>query len=238
MPTAYPTSPAFAYPLTRSLEFKTRIVTGTNGTEQRWSETAGLEYFDLMYPHLTLTERDILLSTFNAAKGAYTQDITWSLGAESFTGLYLDGDKITATERTANIWEVKTRLCQTARAPDTGTLASDLPALDSGARVQLPYTHERDFLTTAVQTEGGRFPWYNRASQRRFWTVGGPNLSDADAAALWEHFSRARGRWGAWTLTDPDSGSTYTARFDQDRADWRYVGVVQNALELRAVQIL
>jgi len=236
---AYPTAPAWSYPLVRMLEFETRIGTGENGAEQRWPLHTGRESWTLTYPHLTLTERDILLAFFEASKGAYDQTFDFVFGGVTYSGCHFDADKFSVVERDPLRWSASVTIRQVLRTADTGSLPADFPVLASGARMQRPYLHERTFDTVAVRTEGGRFVWYRRASGLRIWSAGGPSLSDADALAIWDMFRLARGRWASFHFTDPDSLTEYmSCRFAEDKIEWKYLEPGVNEVEVQIAQFV
>lgn len=236
---AYPTSPMWSYPVTRKLEFETTIAAGPTGIEQRWPLHAGRESFELSYPRITLAQRDLLLAAFGAAKGSYDGTFTLSFLGTTYERLYLDSDELLFEEREPGVWSATVTLRQVRRTPDTGTLAADFPALTSGARVQYPYTHGQKFDTVAVGTEGGRYSYYNRAASLRLWSAGGPGLSDSEADAIWSMFSRARGRWGSFHFTDPDTAVEYTAcRFATDSLERQYQAYNLNSLRTQIQQLV
>lgn len=233
----YPASPAWSYPLTRTLEFETRIGRGEDSTEQRWPLHTGRESWTLAYPRLTLAERDILLAAFEAAKGSYDATLDFVFGGTTFTGCHFDPDKFSVVERNPLSWSASVTIRQVIRAADTGALPADFPALSSGALMQWPYMHDRAFDTVAVRTEGWRFAWYRRGTSLRVWSAGGAVLTDADALAIWDMFRRARGRWATFHFTDPDSLTEYTScRFAEDKLEWRYIEPRVNAVEAQIAQ--
>jgi hypothetical protein len=231
---AYPTSPMWAYPVTRTLEFSTGIAAGDNGTEQRWPKTGGVESWGLPYSSLTLAQRDTLLASFDAAQGSYAGDLTLAFLGTTYTGLAFDADELLFTESSPGRWSGSVKLVQAVRPVDTGSLPTDFPTLTSGARVQFPYTHGRNWDTVVSRTEGGRFARAKRAATRRVWSVGGPSISTAEAQAIWDMFRLARGQWAAFGLTDPDSAVRYAScRFSADLLTWQYSGPDENSLTAR-----
>ena len=226
------------YPITRSVTFQTRVVIHEDTTEQRWPLVVGSESLALNHSNLTLAERDLLIACFEDATGDHDQTVDVLLGAEALNGYHFEGGELSFTERKPGRWETQVTLRKVARAADLGALAADFPVLASGARVQLPYTHGRGFDNVIVRTEGGRYEHARRATSLRTWSAGGPCLSSADALAIWNHFSRARGRWKAFGFTDADSGVRYAScRFASDTLEWRYVGPGHHAVETRIQQI-
>ncbi|MCE5311159.1 MAG: hypothetical protein LLG20_26265 [Acidobacteriales bacterium] len=235
---AYPASPQFSYPVVRRLEFQTRIVTGTNGTEQRWPLALGQESFTITYPNITLAERDSLLTAFVAAKGAYAQDLDFPFGSETFYNCYFDADSFQSVESTQGRCSVGVTLRQLPAAIDNDPYDADFPALATGHKMQLPYTLQAGFDTVVVKTEGGRFRYSNRAAALRTWSAGGSLLSNADAGAIFNLFKRTRGRWGLIHFTDPDSDVHYeSCRFASDVLEWRYSGPDENAITVQIQEI-
>lgn len=236
---AYPTSPAWSYPLTRTLEFETRIGQGEDGTEQRWPLHTGRESWMLSYPRLTLEERDILLAFFETSKGSYDHTFDFVFAGTTYAGCHFDADRLPVVERNPLQWSASVTIRQVTRASDVGTLPADFPALTSGAMMQRPYSHERTFDTVAVRTEGGRYVWYRRGTSLRVWSAGGPALIDDDAAAIWSMFALARGRWGTFHFTDPDSLTEYTScRFAEDKIERRYLEPRVNAVDVTIQQFV
>ena len=236
---AYPTTPAWSYPVIRTLQFATRIGRGEDGTEQRWSLHTGKESWALTYPRLTLVERDDLLTFFEASKGAFDHTFDFTFNGTTYAGCHFDADKLQVIERDSLSPAAVVTIRQANRAADVESLPADFPVLTSGARMQRPYTYERGFDTKAVSTEGGRFAWYRRAASLRVWSAGGPSLSDADAAAIWSMFSLARGRWASFHFTDPDSSVEYTScRFAEDQIERRYVEPAVNVVEVQIEQFV
>lgn len=225
------TGTSFRTPLVRKLEFQTGIARGLDTTEQRWAITPGDESFQLLYQDLSTTERNQLLTFLESTKGPF--DDTWDFVFQgvTFSHCYFDFDKIDFLEQAVTgLSTAKIGIRQKRRAADTGTLGT-FPVLASGARMMLPYTHGRTWDVVAVRTEQNRSAWYNRSTGLRSWTVGGPTLIDADAQALWDHFRRARGKLTTFTMTDPDSGSTYpSCRYGSDSLEWQYNGPRNNQI--------
>ena len=236
----YPTSnPAWGSPVVRTLKFQTGIGQGVNGTEQRWMLTTGVESWSLPYPHLSAAQRDTLLSLFESSKGAYDQTISLTFGGTVYAGLYFDGDALEFTETDPNVFAGTVKLSTVVRTADVGTLPADFPVLGTGARMQRPYTHGRNFDTASVRTEGGRYAYPRRSASLRTWTAGGSALTDSDAAAIWSMFKLACGQWRAFGFTDPDSSIRYAnCRFGSDSLDWRILGPNQNSIQPTIQQLV
>jgi hypothetical protein len=236
---SYPTDPAWATPIVVSLEFQTTIATGKNGTEQRWALHPGKQSWVLPYGMLTLAQRDTLLSFFETCKGAYDQTISLTINGATFTGCYLDGDAMSFTESKPTQFEGSVTIRQVSRTRDVGSVPTDFPALSTGAKLQLPYTHSKTFNTVSVKTEGSRFAYPNRSTTLRTWTVGGSVLTDAEAQAIWDCFRYARGRWATFGFTDPDSATRYAnCRFGADKLDWHILGAGVNSLQTTIQELL
>jgi hypothetical protein len=235
----YPTSnPAWSAPVVRSLKFQTGVGQGVNGTEQRWMLSTGVESWSLPYPHLSVAQRDTLLSLFESSRGAYDQTISLTFAGTVYAGLFFDGDSLEFTETDANVVAGTVKLSTAVRAADTGALPADFPVLGTGARMQRPYTHGKTFDTSAVRTEGGRYAYPRRAASLRTWTAGGGALTDAEAAAIWSMFKLACGQWRSFGFTDPDSSTRYAScRFAADSIDWRILGPNQNAVVVTIQQL-
>lgn len=229
---AFPSSPAFSYPVTARLVFETRIFTGKNGTEQRIQISNGKASWDLSFPQLSITNRDILLGYFEDRKGSALQfDFTF-LGT-TYTGCYFDADRFSAVETAPQSSAVSLRICKVTRTAEAGTLATDFPVLSTSARLQRPYTHERAFDTVAVNTEGGRSAYSKRTADLRTWSAGGPVLTTTEAQAIWTMFSLAGGRYRTFAFTDPDSATRFTnCRFGLDAIEWRMLDAGLNSLQV------
>ena len=227
----YPTTPAFRFPVTRALEFQTLIGQGDDSTEQRSMIHAGRASWTLSYPRLSLSERDILIAAFEAAKGSVDQTLSFTFLGTTYTGCYFDADKITFVESEPTVVSTTIKLCQVVRAPDTGTFPTDFPVLANGCPTQRPYTHERGFDNVAVQTEGGRWVYARRDTSLRTWSAGGSAIANAEAQAIWDLARLAGGRFRAFAITDPDSGVRYpNCRLAADTIEWRMVDAGQNSL--------
>lgn len=233
---AYPVVPHF--PLTRGLAFQTRVVQYQNTTEQRWPLVAGSESWRLTHSGISLADRNLILGVFESVTGDRDETVDITLGSDTYTGYHFDAARLEFTERSQGRWDGSVPLRKTARTPDAQALPADFPVLSTGNRVQLPYTHGRAFENVSVATEGGRYAYARRSASMRTWSAGGASLSNADALAIWNMFSRARGRWAAFGFTDPDSGVRYAScRFAADTLEWRLVGPDENAIEVQIVEI-
>lgn len=236
---SYPLTPLWSYPLVRSLEFATQIAAGLDGTEQRTMLTTGRESWTLNYPRLNLASRDLIIAPFETAKGSYAADITFVLGAETFTNCYFDAQALRCVENSARKWNLTVVLRQSVRTADAGSLPTDFPTLTSGAKIQYPATHERQFDNVVGMTEGGRFSAYNRATSLRLWSAGGPVLIAADALAIFNIFRLARGRFREFAFTCPDTLTRYEhCRFASDTLTWNYSDYGQNAVQVEIQQVV
>ncbi len=233
---AYPVSVPFNS-VTRSLEFETRIVVGENGVEQRWPITSGEQRWVLTYNRLTLAQRDTILTAFDDAKGSFDHTLTFAFLGTTYSDIHFEEDKISPVEQAPGKWALTVALRQYKRAADTGTMPTEFPTLSTGARVQLPFTHEHEFLNVTCSTEGGRHRWNRKAAAIRRWSAGGTVLSDAEADAIWELFSLAGGRWKMFGFTDPDNDTWYDSRFAEDKIERKYVSPGVNAVEVLIQQV-
>ncbi len=225
-------------PVTRTLTFSTSIFTGDDGTEQRSMIHAGRASWVLSYNRLSLTERDTLLTAHSTAKGSFDQTLTLSFLGTTYTRVYFDSDELSFVEQEPTVYSGSVKLCQVLRAPDTGSLPANFPALANGCPTQRPYTHSRAFDNILVITEGGRYARYKRATPLRQWSAGGSVLGITDATAIWDFFRRARGRFRSFGFTDPDSGDSYTVRFASDTLDLRYVDAGHHSVNVTLQEIV
>ncbi len=113
------------------------------------------------------------------------------------------------------------------------------PLLADGAKTQFPYTESVRFETLSVTVPSGeRYAYSQMANGTRFWTIGGPSVSDADIATLRAFFEARRGSWEAFDFVDPRTGLTVTnCRFDQDLFEYQALGPNENRVELRIKHI-
>jgi hypothetical protein len=236
---AYPTTPAWSFPVTRTLNFQTLIGQGDDGTEQRSMIHAGRASWMLSYPRLSLTERNLLIAAFETATGSVDQTLSFTLLGVTYTGCYFDADRISFVEQEPTIYTGTVKLCQVVRAPDTGTFPSDFPALANGCPTQRPYTHERGFDNVAVQTEGGRYAYYRRATSLKTWSAGGSAITNAEAQSIWDMARLAGGRFRSFGFTDPDSGvRAANCRLASDNIEWRMVDAGQNAITVTIQELV
>jgi hypothetical protein len=235
MPT-FPSSPAFRYPVVRRREFDTAIIDADDGTEQRWMRHQGRDSWDLTYPRLTLAERDTLITFWESAHGS-ADLFDFVFDGVTYTNCYFDGDKFSAPQTSQKWRSVSLRICQVTRLADSGAMPAAFPVLSTGARVQLPYTHDRTFDTVAMQTEGGRYT-RSRRGVLRSWTAGGTALTDAEAAAIWDLFGLAQGMYRQFSFTDPDSGVVHTCRFASDVIELRLIAPGHNSLTVGIQEIV
>lgn len=236
----YPTTnPAWGSPVVRSLKFSTGIGLGINGTEQRWMLSTGVESWSLSYNHLSVAQRDTILSLYESSKGAFDQTVSLVFSGTTYSGLYFDGDSLAFTETDPLNFTGTVKLSTVVRAADTGSFPSDFPTLGTGARVQRPYTRGKTFDTDAVRTEGGRFAYARRTASLQTWTAGGTILTDAEAAAIYSMFKLACGQWRSFGFTDPDSSTHFTnCRFGSDQMDWTISGPNQNSIQVTIQQLV
>jgi hypothetical protein len=188
---------------------------------------------------VSLAQRDTLLALFETCKGSYNQTLSLSFLGTNYTGLYFDSDAMEFSEPAIGVITGSVKLATVVRLADTGTFPSDFPMLSSGARVQRPYTHSRNFDTVSVRTEGGRFAYARQAAGLRTWSAGGPSISTTEATAIWDMFRRAAGQWRSFQFTDPDSLTAYPhCRFGSDSLDWRMNGPNDNAITVTIQELV
>lgn len=237
---SYPTSPPWSCPITRTLTFKTGILQGVNGTEQRWMQTSGVESFTLSYGMLTVAQRDTLLTQFETSKGSFDQTLSLDFDdGNTYTGLHFDSDTLQFTEDKPNQFSGVVKLTTVARITDNGTLPSDFPALSTGAATQRPYTKGKTFDTASVRTETNRYAYARRTASLRTWSVGGIALTSTEAQAIWDMFRYAGGMWRSFGFTDPDSATRYAnCRFGSDTLTWTILGPNQNSITTTIKQLL
>ena len=235
----YPTTPAWVTPIVRTLKFSTGIHQSTDGHEQRWQDTTGVESFSLPYAFLSVSDRDTLLSFFESSKGAYDQTISLAYdGTHTFTGLYFDGDELLFTEDRPTLFSGVVKLTTVVRAPDTGSLPT-FPALSTTAFAQRPYTKGSNFDTAGVRVDGARYAYARRTTALHTWTVGGSALTSTEAQAIYDMFRLAGGQFKSFAITDPESSVVASnCRFASDVIEWRILGPNQNQITSTVRELL
>src|SRR3989304_5260454 len=85
------------------------------------------------------------------------------------------------------------------------------PVLRTGAAAQYPLQREVRHSAEVVRfLDGSEQAYQNQAGPRYRWILDLSLLDDGEIAKLKAFFEQQKGRWGAFSFTDPWSGVTYT----------------------------
>lgn len=230
------------YPVTRTNRFATRVVQFQNGTEQRWKQRAPLHEWQLQYTGIKAADVVLLQTFWDAIKGQFDSTWEFTFGATTYQYLAALEDSLVIRENRKLLYDVGFRFRQTRKSGAvTGSGGGSFPTLSTGVLTQRPYGRSRRFFSTVNDQESGKryaWPWYSGAltgfpTKLMAWTVGGPALADVDADTLEAYFALQNGRYGTFSLTDPDTGSVYSkVRFATDGFERRYLGPNENAITL------
>jgi len=234
-------------PVTRRVEFLTDIAIGLNATEQRFKRRPALTRFVLPYTRVNATETAAFKAFFDSQRGTF--DPTWSftLGATTYTHLAFEDDAFTVREEAATptLYGFTLRARQTQNAGmAAGASGAAFPTLASGARCLLPYSQARRYAVLLNENPvGPRYSWHWSgltgfpAGALHAWELAYSVLADADLATIEGHYRNNFGRWGTWSLTDPDDGAVYPkCRYDDDHLVVVNNGPNQNSLTLRIME--
>ncbi len=229
------------YPFVRRVRFSTSLAIAANGTEQR-AASRGVPLFEgtINWPNITKTERDSINTFFQTVRGSAQQWQMTVLG-QTYLNLQFMQDVLQWKETKPMLYSASANWRQLNNAGYTiPTPGSSVPTLASGAFTQLPYERDDRQLSTGNNQPTGwseNYSWYGgglsgfpTGSMRR-WSVGGPNLSDADAVALENDFVGRLGMYGVVSLTDPEDSSVHpTCRYASDVLEITYSGYRQTQI--------
>jgi hypothetical protein len=238
------------YPVTRRIEFSTDVAIALNQTEQRFKRRPPLTRFVLPYNRVNRTDMLAFRSFHASQRGTF--DATWgfTLGATLYSNLTFEDDTFIATEedvtRTHYSFTLKARQTKNATAT-AGDYGGTFPTLANGAMTQFPYIQTRRFAVLVNDNPacGIRYTWtWFGAGLTGFptgalwgWQLGFPNISDADLLTLETFFRAQWGRWGTFTMVDPEDASSHTkCRFDQDVMDIVHMAPNQNSCTLNILE--
>lgn len=175
-------------------------------------------------------------------------------GADARWGLYfpnmtLQDQNFSATEedqtRTSYSFTLTARQTKNPGAT-AGSPGGTFPTITAGVATQFPYIQMRRFQVMVNDNPvGPRYSWTwfggslsgFPSGSLRAWELHGPMLSDADLAT-WEAFYRAQwGRWGTFTMIDPEDASSHpNCRFDSDVLEIQHVSPNINSTTLRILE--
>lgn len=106
---------AALYPLTHAKRYQVAVLKFTDGTEQRYRQSAGLNSFTLELAEMTTTEKDAIVDFFDTSKGSF--DATWDIviNATTYSYMAFAEDKISPVWSDSGTWSLSVRLVQTRK---------------------------------------------------------------------------------------------------------------------------
>ena len=233
------------YPLTLKVSCLTRIQKALNSETQRYVMRAPMAELVLTYTNLTDADRSSVESFHDSQKGAY--DSTWTLDfdSKSLTAMRFSEDLLTWEENIPNRWT--TRLKCSGLYPIPGSPPASLPALDSGAVTQMPWSKEREYDTSFTDMEsgvrhatalrGGGLTNYPTGPELR-WNLEFHKVAHDKAEEVIQFFVSKRGRFGSFSFTDPDSLVVYSGcYFGSDDLTVTYNGYGNTSLTAQVVKL-
>ncbi len=113
-PTPFSGEPAL-YPATVGKRYPVAVHQFTDGTEQRYRQSAGVHQLALTLDGITKAEKDAVVTFFNDNKGSF--DATWdiTLGGVLYDYMAFASDEIKAVERENGVWSLSVQLVQTRK---------------------------------------------------------------------------------------------------------------------------
>lgn len=115
---SYPTLSSgrtFLAPLVRTTRYPVRVLTFSDGAEQRFRVGPPLERFALSHEGITTSDRDALVSFFTGRKGDYDEfDLT--MDGTTYTHLKLESPELVTQQREDHLWNVSITLRQWRKA--------------------------------------------------------------------------------------------------------------------------
>jgi hypothetical protein len=129
----------------------------------------------------------------------------------------------------------------------SGAAGAAFPTLANGTTTQFPYirTQRYSVLLTDNPHVGVRYSWtwWNGSlsgfpsSSLRGWQLHGPSLIDADLLTWENHFRANWGRYGTFSLTDPDDSTVHAnCRYDLDQMEIQHLSPNVNSTVLRIME--
>jgi len=183
--------------------------------------------------------------TLATAGSATNQDTRWGIYFGNMT-LLSDSLSMLEPENKPSLYTLTLACRQTQQAVNVApTALTAYPTLSAGLIAQHPYTQiERFYTMIQDQASGMRYSYeYYSSGLTGFptgallgWTLG-YSISNADLATIESFFRGQFGRYGAFSFTDPDSGTTYPAcRFGSDILQIAHQSPNLNAVTVQIVQ--
>lgn len=221
------------YPVTRSVEFLTRVKIAANGSEQRFVVRGPLAKFTLPYSELVKLDAANQELWFENARGMFDRTISLTLDGIQYDHLALTQDTFTSTIRQKFLYDTQIQLRQIKNPSWVPAPApSAFPTFANGLRAQYPYTRTLRYATWLNELETGmRYPLSSYGGPFDNFPLGGlnswkidyPVLTDPDLSTLETFFMACQGRYRRFSFTDPDTSIVHpNCRLDQDSLDLRY----------------
>ncbi len=222
------------YPCTQTLSFLTEVCEFRDGSSQRWARRPGgcIVTWDFPYERISKTKKDAIKTAVLAAKGQQSTSISLSVAGITFPTMSLASDTFQVTEKVTTLYGMTLRFVGTAAQALTAGSGGAFPALASGAASQLPFSQGHRWATEEKTVDSGsKYTYAFWSAQLQQWQLGFTSISDADLAAIMQHFVWAQGRYRAFTFTDPEDSTAYTkAHYASDDLVITYNGPNQTSL--------
>lgn len=106
---------AALYPATIARRFPVAVLKFTDGTEQRYRQSAAVDRLVLDLSQITKAEKDSIVDFFETCKGSF--DATWSITLDGSTYPYMAfaGDELKPVETENGIWSLSIPIVQTRK---------------------------------------------------------------------------------------------------------------------------
>jgi hypothetical protein len=248
LPGIFGTTIQAQYPITRIVSFETRVNTFMTGAEQRWPNRGQLTNFVMPFKSLGISDRTNYLTFLSTVMGMQGQDLSVTLGANTWGNLTLLSDSFAFTQEhvsrqynlSFNMRQVQNSGWSPASAPTA------YPTFSTGAVAMTPMTDSTGFLTNVVEGYAGTrygFGYYGTSLTNfptgplKAWKITYPVLPDADVSTLETFFVGCMGKYISFTFTDPSDSTTYdNVRFDQDELHITYAEPNHTQIEVSLIQ--
>lgn len=228
------------YPASRTVTVQTRVLRMLNDNEQRWRVCPTLSAWELNFSRLKIADVNTLRAFFETQKGQF--DVTWSFpfNGATYNFCTFEQDEFTATETARLEWETTLRFRQVKKSGTYADTAVSMtyPTINNSVITQLPFGSGGRYLTT-VNTLlcGMKITRAERDNAQRVWSCSYPLITNSEAQTLMDFFTAMGGRHRAFTFVDPQTGSSYTARFATDEYRRQFVNFNQNSVSLAIEQV-
>jgi hypothetical protein len=207
------------YGMTRTLRVNVaQRLLGDNTIEREWISRRVQRLYQIPWRTLTRTERTLLDSHFQSARGKLLGNIGFLDPFDDQTYICrLNQDSLTMSEDEATRWSSSLTLAQIDWTGKTNKPpVAAFPLLSSGAATELPYHMMRWYVTVIGEQADfseARFEELQLAGGHQRWSVGGDNLTDVEASTLLDAWEGNGGPWSSFSFTEPETSVLYTAHF-------------------------